>query len=128
MNAPSPHALIALPRAGTQAVAFVSLRPTSCSAWLVQRMAGFADSVLGVESFAGRNHTVPAEFLSSNFVGFLYVHKLHQVGGSGALAGHRPPGLRFGFKRDRRKLRVGPLWQPVFTFLYFIIVNFIKDI
>ena len=81
--------------------------PGSLSVQTVAKLRQVSDTVLSVESFAGRTHSVPYEF--KDFQGFLVVHKLQQYG---SMAPFRPPGTRFGLKRDRRKLHIEPLHLP----------------
>eukprot|EP00598_Pedospumella_elongata_P001057 CAMPEP_0184978266 /NCGR_PEP_ID=MMETSP1098-20130426/8822_1 /TAXON_ID=89044 /ORGANISM="Spumella elongata, Strain CCAP 955/1" /LENGTH=536 /DNA_ID=CAMNT_0027501385 /DNA_START=18 /DNA_END=1628 /DNA_ORIENTATION=- len=81
--------------------------PGSMSVQTVAKLRQVSDTVLSVESFAGRTHSVPYEF--KDFQGFLVVHKLQQYG---SMAPFRPPGTRFGLKRDRRKLHIEPLHLP----------------
>lgn len=71
------------------------------------RLRQMADTVLSVESFAGRTQSVPYEF--KEFQGFFVVHKIQHYG---SMAPFRPPGTRFGLKRDRRKLHIEPLHLP----------------
>lgn len=86
----------------------ITVNPSSVtSPQLVARLRQVADTVLSVESFAGRTHSVPYEF--KEFQGFLVVHKIQQYG---SMAPFRPPGTRFGLKRDRRKLHIEPLHLP----------------
>lgn len=65
------------------------------------------DSNTSIESFAGHSHEIPAEF--NDYCGFFVIKKLQQVG---VLAPFRPPGSRFGLKRDKRKLYIQPLHLP----------------
>ncbi len=66
------------------------------------------DSVLSVNSFAGKEHVVPYEF--REYLGFFTVKKVQQYG---VLAPYQPPkGSRFGIKRDRRKVHIEPLHLP----------------
>ena len=65
------------------------------------------DSNISIESFAGHSHEIPAEF--NDYCGFFVIKKLQQVG---VLAPFRPPGSRFGLKRDKRKLYIQPLHLP----------------
>lgn len=85
----------------------ISVNPSNVSTQLVARLRQVADTVLSVESFAGRAHSVPYEF--KVFQGFLVVQKIQQYG---SMAPFRPPGTRFGLKRDRRKLHIEPLHLP----------------
>lgn len=91
----------------TRSTILYSLGGTSTSLSALRVLVNLADNVIGVESFAGKQHSVPAEF--KEFCGFLYIHKLQQIG---AMAPFRPPGSRFGLKRDRKKLHVEPLHLP----------------
>ena len=65
------------------------------------------DTALTVDTFAGRNSLVPYEF--KDFCGFLVVERIQHFG---TLVGHRPIALRYGLKRDRRKLHVDRLHLP----------------
>lgn len=65
------------------------------------------DSNISIESFAGHKQEIPAEF--NDYCGFFVIKKLQQVG---VLAPFRPPGSRFGLKRDKRKLYIQPLHLP----------------
>jgi PAXNEB protein len=87
-------------------VAF-TLPPHACSSALVQRLKWISDTVLSVESFAGREQSVPYEF--KEFCGLLTIERLQQ---EGSIASFRPPGSRFGIKRDSRKLHIEPLHLP----------------
>eukprot|EP01038_Epipyxis_sp_PR26KG_P012056 gene12056-16133_t len=82
-----------------------NIMPFSCS--LVNKLTQFSDIVLTIESFAGRNHTIPYEF--KEFCGFLSIFKNQQYG---IMTPIRTPGTRFGLKRDRRKLHIEPLHLP----------------
>jgi hypothetical protein len=66
-----------------------------------------ADSVLVVDSFAGRLDAIPSEF--REFVGFLSILKHQQ---QCSLASHRAAYERYGLKRNRRKLAIEPLHLP----------------
>jgi len=85
----------------------VYANPNTLTDQTAAKLRHVADTVLSVESFAGCTHSVPYEF--KDFQGFLVVHKLQQYG---TLAPFRPPGTRFGLKRDRRKLHIEPLHLP----------------
>jgi hypothetical protein len=85
----------------------VTLNTAAVSTETAVRLRQVADTVLSVESFAGRAHSVPYEF--KEFQGFLVVQKLQHYG---SMAPFRPPGTRFGLKRDRRKLHIEPLHLP----------------
>ena len=87
-------------------VAF-TLPPEACSSALVQRLKWTSDTVLSVESFAGKEQTVPYEF--KEFCGLLTVERLQQ---EGSIASFRTSGSRFGIKRDSRKLHIEPLHLP----------------
>ena len=87
-------------------VAF-TLLPQSCPQILLNRLKWAADTVLSIESFAGKEQSVPYEF--KEFCGLLTVAKVQQ---SGSIASFRPPGSKFGLKRDSRKLHVEPLHLP----------------
>jgi hypothetical protein len=87
-------------------VAF-SLSPDSCPSVLTSRLKWAVDTVVSVDSFAGREQFVPYEF--KEFCGLLTVGRLQQVG---SMASFRPPGSKFGLKRDGRKLHIEPLHLP----------------
>ena len=87
-------------------VAF-TLLPQSSLQILLCRLKWVADTVLSIESFAGKEQSVPYEF--KEFSGLLTVAKVQQ---SGSIASFRPPGSKFGLKRDSRKLHVEPLHLP----------------
>ena len=87
-------------------VAF-SLSPDCCPSVLTSRLKGVVDTVISVDSFAGREQFVPYEF--KEFCGLLTVERLQQVG---SMASFRPPGSKFGLKRDSRKLHIEPLHLP----------------
>eukprot|EP01036_Dinobryon_divergens_P026952 gene26952-35651_t len=74
---------------------------------LSTQLCHISDTVLAVQSFAGRAHTIPHEF--AEFSGFLMVLKTQD---SGMFAAFRPSSSRFGLKRDRRKLHIEPLHLP----------------
>lgn len=79
----------------------------SSSMVFVSQLCQVADTVLAVQTFAGRAHSVPYEF--AEFCGFLTIHKVQEVG---VFASFRPPGSKFGLRRDRRKLHIEPLHLP----------------
>jgi hypothetical protein len=85
----------------------VTLNTSAVSVETAVRVRQIADTLLSVESFAGCAHSVPYEF--KEFQGFLVVHKIQHYG---SIAPFRPPGTRFGLKRDRRKLHIEPLHLP----------------
>lgn len=87
-------------------VAF-SLSPLSCPSILTSRLKWAVDTGLSIDSFAGREQFVPYEF--KEFCGLLTVERLQQVG---SIASFRPPGSKFGLKRDSRKLHIEPLHLP----------------
>lgn len=87
-------------------VAF-SLSPDNSPSVLTSRLKWAVDSVISVDSFAGREQFVPYEF--KEFCGLLTVERLQQVG---SMASFRPPGSKFGLKRDSRKLHIEPLHLP----------------
>jgi hypothetical protein len=87
-------------------VAF-SLSPDSCPSVLTSRLKWAVDTVVSVDSFAGREQFVPYEF--KEFCGLLTIGRLQQVG---SMASFRPPGSKFGLKRDSRKLHIEPLHLP----------------
>lgn len=79
----------------------------SCPFALTSRLKWTADTILSVDSFAGREQTVPYEF--KEFCGLLTIERVQQVG---SIASFRPPGSRFGLKRDSRKLHIELLHLP----------------
>ena len=85
----------------------VTVQPCAITSQTLATLRQVADTVLSVESFAGRAHSVPYEF--KDFQGFLVLHKIQQYGST---APFRPPGARYGLKRDRRKLHIEPLHLP----------------
>jgi hypothetical protein len=85
----------------------VGFQPCAGNVDMALKLRTICDTVLSVESFAGRAHTVPYEF--KDFQGFLVLHKIQQYG---TVAPFRPPGTRFGLKRDRRKLHIESLHLP----------------
>lgn len=87
-------------------VAF-TLQPQSCPHILLNKLKWAADTVLSVDSFAGKEQSVPYEF--KEFCGLLTVERVQQVG---FIASFRPPGSKFGLKRDSRKLHIAPLHLP----------------
>lgn len=87
---------------------FFSVNDTMMNAHCLLHLHQVVDTVLSVESFAGKAHVVPYEF--REYLGFFTVKKLQQYG---VLAPYQPPkGTRFGIKRDRRKLHIEPLHLP----------------
>ena len=84
----------------------MSIQDDTLPCW-TRGLDSLADTVLQVDSFAGREGSVPIEFRF--FCGFFLVHKLQQLG---SVTPHRPSACRYGLKRDRRKLRVEPLHLP----------------
>jgi hypothetical protein len=100
----------------SKATISVSVRPNvtstndvsaTSSSFLQSRLASVADTVITIDTFAGRVQSVPSEF--HDFCGLLSIVKLQHAG---CLVPFRPPGSRFGLKRDRRKLHVEPLHLP----------------
>jgi hypothetical protein len=85
----------------------ISADPKAMPVALLKVLEQSFDTVLGVESFAGRMHCVPYEF--SRFQAFLVIHKLQQYG---ALAPYKPSASKYGIIRDRRKLNIEPLHLP----------------
>lgn len=94
------------------------VRTTRVAVWLgmsvsytpsttLQKMADLCDAYLIVETFVGKQDSIPYEF--KDFCGFLYINKLSTLG---SLCAFRPPGYKFGLKRDRRKVHVEPLHLP----------------
>jgi hypothetical protein len=84
-----------------------TLQPLTCADILISRLKWIADTVLSVDSFAGREQSVPYEF--KEFQGLLTVERVQQVG---TIASFKPPGSKFGLKRDSRKLHIEPLHLP----------------
>ena len=84
-----------------------TLSPQSCPQILLSRLQWVADTVLSVDSFAGKEQSVPYEF--KEFCGLLTVMRVQQVG---SIASFRPPGSKFGLRRDSRKLHIEPLHLP----------------
>lgn len=91
----------------TRVVVICTLQSSTTSPHILNKLAQVADTVVSVESFAGRAQSIPYEF--DEFCGFFMVHKVQQ---HGVLAPHRSNGSRFGIKRDRRKLHIEPLHLP----------------
>ena len=87
-------------------VAF-TLDPKSCPFIILQRLKWTADTVLAIDSFSGKEQSVPYEF--KEFCGLLTVTRVQQVG---SISSFRPPGSKFGLKRDSRKLHIEPLHLP----------------
>jgi len=73
----------------------------------LQPLIALVDTAFTIDTFAGRSALVPYEF--REFSGFLVMERVHHLG---TLVGHRPIALRFGLKRDRRKLHVERLHLP----------------
>jgi hypothetical protein len=59
-------------------VVIVSAREDYCSHDMLRKLSNACDSILKVESFAGKSGSIPSEFQS--FHGFLHVLKLPQLG------------------------------------------------
>lgn len=74
---------------------------------LSNKLAQLSDTVLSIESFTAKEHSIPYEF--KEFVAFLNVIKLQQYG---LTAPFRPTYQKYGLKRDRRKLKIEPLHLP----------------
>lgn len=87
---------------------FITLCPDLTHPMVLRRIGNITDTLLSVESFAGRQANVPVEFRF--FCGFFNVHKLQHVGAISSP--HRPSAKRFGLQRDRRKLHIEPLHLP----------------
>mmetsp|Transcript_23499 Transcript_23499/g.39293 ORF Transcript_23499/g.39293 Transcript_23499/m.39293 type:complete len:698 (+) Transcript_23499:55-2148(+) len=85
----------------------VSVHNGALDACLSAQLRNLSDTVLTIQSFAGRTQSVPYEF--ETFQGFLLLRKIAQYG---TVAPFRASGIRFGLKRDRRKLHVEPLHLP----------------
>jgi hypothetical protein len=84
-----------------------TLQPLTCADILISRLKWISDTVTSVDSFAGREQSVPYEF--KEFQGLLTVERVQQVG---TIASFKPPGSKFGLKRDSRKLHIEPLHLP----------------
>lgn len=65
------------------------------------------DIVVGIESFASKQHCVPYEF--KDFLSFFLIKKLQSIG---MLSSYVPRDVRYGIKQDRRKLYIEPLHLP----------------
>jgi hypothetical protein len=91
----------------TNTTVTVTLQPQTCSQLLSTKLKWLSDTVLTIDTFAGRQQSVPYEF--REFCGLLTIEKVQQVG---TIASFRPPGSKFGLKRDSRKLHVEPLHLP----------------
>jgi len=94
---------------GTRTILCMTQLPEAAPRLLVSRLCCLHDTVLTVDSFAGREASIPREF--HEFMGFFRVDKLQHVGSlvpvcAAALA------AQFGIKRDRRKLHIVPLHLP----------------
>lgn len=70
-------------------------------------VASLCDTLLCVESFAGKESTVPVEF--KLFCGYLHVKRIQQAN---SIASYRAGNCKYGIKRDRRKLHIEPLHLP----------------
>lgn len=92
---------------GKHAVVVFTLHTESTSRHLANKVAQLSETVIAVESFASKVHSVPYEF--KEFHGFLLIGKIQQCG---MLAPFRPSNSRYGLKRDRRKLHIEPLHLP----------------
>jgi len=74
---------------------------------LLKHILYLADSAISIESFAGKEDSIPIEF--QEYCGYLHVLKVNQFG---SLAHHRPAQCKYGLKRDRKKLHIQPLHLP----------------
>jgi hypothetical protein len=83
------------------------VHPQNCPYAILSRLKWTADTAVSVDSFAGREQTVPYEF--KEFCGLLTIERVQQVG---SIASFRPPGSKFGLKRDSRKLHIEMLHLP----------------
>eukprot|EP01041_Mallomonas_annulata_P011747 gene11747-24632_t len=92
---------------GTNAIITISVRPHTTPRYLLRQLSQLADTAVCIESFAGKEESIPYEF--REFSGFFIVRKQQQIG---ALAPHRAPHSKYGIKRDRRKLHIEPLHLP----------------
>jgi len=79
----------------------------SSTASPMQPLVALVDTAFAIDTFAGRSSIVPYEF--KEFCGFVVIERVQHLG---TLVGHRPIALRFGLKRDRRKLHVERLHLP----------------
>lgn len=86
---------------------------TSClaaclpSSQLATQLFNLSDTVIEIDSFAGKADAVPYEF--KEFVGFLSIRQIQKVN---VMASHRPQYEKYGLKRNRRKLSIEPLHLP----------------
>jgi elongator complex protein 4 len=74
---------------------------------IIESLILVSDSAITIDSFAGKQELVPYEF--KEFCGFLIIERIQHIG---TLVSYRPRALRFGLKRDRRKLHIEPLHLP----------------
>jgi len=93
----------------TSTVLCLSVLPEAAPRLLLSGLVGLHDTALAVETFAGRESSIPREF--HEFTGFFRVDKLQHVGcvvppSAAAFA------AQYGLKRDRRKLHICPLHLP----------------
>ena len=91
----------------SRAILVVTVLAEAAPPPLAPRLAFLLDTALSVESFAGREASIPYEF--QEFTGFFVVSKTYH---NGCLVPHAPAGSRLGLKRDRRKLHLEPLHLP----------------
>ena len=91
----------------SRAILVVTVLAEAAPPAFAPRLAFLLDTALSVESFAGREASIPYEF--QEFTGFFVVDKTHH---NGCLVPHAPGGTRLGLKRDRRKLHLEPLHLP----------------
>lgn len=70
-------------------------------------VSSLCDTLLCVESFAGKEDAVPPEFKA--FCAYLHVKRIQQAN---SIASFRSPNCKYGIKRDRRKLHIEPLHLP----------------
>ncbi len=90
-----------------RALIIVSLPTNYTSPQLQQISSNISDSCFLIESFVGNHESIASEF--KEFCGFFHIQKLSCLG---TLTSFRPPGTKFGLKRDRRKLHIEPLHLP----------------
>jgi elongator complex protein 4 len=91
--------------AGSRVSLMISYMPSAMPG--ADMAACLCDTLLCVDSFAGKEDTVPAEF--KNFCGYLHVKRIQQAN---SIASFRSSNCKYGIKRDRRKLHIEPLHLP----------------
>jgi len=88
-------------------ILLLTVQPSVINPYLLQSIGNIADTVVAIDSFAGRANITPVEF--REFCGFLIVRKIAHMS---AIVPHRPAHIKYGLKRDRRKLHIEPLHLP----------------